>query len=111
MTKGNIRYRLKTLRILQIWLAVGLVGLISYFYSSSFASPWDISKYRQFCLTGEQHSQLQPEESEECKLQNTKILVSIFGPDAGIAIALLGFYIALMAEVNLIYEKKERIRS
>jgi hypothetical protein len=100
---------LKTLRILQIWVAVGLVGLISYFYSSSFASPWDITKYRQFCLTGEQHSQLQLE--EECKLQNTKILVSIFGPDAGIAIALLGFYIALMAEVNLIYEKKERIRS
>jgi hypothetical protein len=48
---------------------------------------------------------------EECKLQNTKILLSIFGPDAGIAIALLGFYVALMAEVNLIYEKKERIPS
>jgi hypothetical protein len=54
---------------------------------------------------------LQLEEREECKLQNTKILVSIFGPDAGIAIALLGFYIALMAEVNLICEKKEGIRS
>jgi hypothetical protein len=51
------------------------------------------------------------QESEECKLQNTKILVSIFAPDAGIAIALLGFYIALMAEVNLIYEKKKRIQS
>jgi hypothetical protein len=101
---------LKTLRILQIWLAVGLIGMISYFYSSSFASPGDITKYRQVCLTGEQHNQLQLE-SEECKLQNTKILVSIFGPDAGIAIALLGFYIALMAEVNLIYEKKEGIRS
>jgi len=103
---------LKTIRILQIWLAVGFIGLISYFYSSSFASsPWDITKYRQFCLKGEQHSQLQLDEREECKLQNTKILVSIFGPDAGIAIALLGFYIAVMAEVNLIYEKKERIRS
>jgi len=83
--------------------------MISYFYSSSFASPGDITRYRQFCVTAKQHSQLQ--ESEECKLQNTKILVSIFAPDAGIAIALLGFYIALMAEVNLIYENKERIRS
>jgi len=44
-------------------------------------------------------------------LQNTKALVSIIGPDASIVIALLGFYIALMAEVNLIYEKKERIQS
>jgi hypothetical protein len=85
--------------------------MISYFYSSSFASPGDITRYRQFCVTAKQHSQLQLEESEECKLQNTKILVSIFGPDAGIAMALLGFYIALMAEVNLIYENKERIRS
>jgi len=100
---------LKTLRILQIWLAVGLIGMISYFYSSSLASPGDITKYRQFCLTGQQHSQLQLE--EECKLQNTKALVSIIGPDASIVIALLGFYIALMAEVNLIYEKKERIQS
>jgi len=102
---------LKTPRILQIWLAVGLFGMISYFYSSSLASPGDITKYRQLCLTGQQHSQVLLEESEECKLQNTKILVSIIGPDASIVIALLGFYIALMAEVNLIYEKKERIQS
>jgi len=85
--------------------------VISYFYSSSFASPGDITRYRQICLTAQQHSQLQLEEGEECKLQNTKILVSVFGPDVGIAIALLGFYIALMAEVNIICEKKERIRS
>jgi hypothetical protein len=83
--------------------------MISYFYSSSFASPGDITQYLQFCQTGQQHNQLQLEVRQECKLQNTKILVSIFGPDAGIAIALLGFYIALMAVVNLIYEKKERI--
>jgi hypothetical protein len=100
---------LKTLRILQIWLALGLTGMISYFYSSSFASPGDMTHYPQFCQTGQQHNQLQLEVRQECKLQNTKILVSIFGPDAGIAIALLGFYIALMAVVNLIYEKKERI--
>jgi hypothetical protein len=94
---------------LQIWLAVGLIGMIIYFYSSSFSSPGNLMRYRQFCLAVGQHSQLQVR--QECKLQNTKILVSIFGPDAGIAIALLGFYIALMAEVNLIYKKKERTRS
>lgn len=95
---------------MQIWLAVGLIGILIYFYSSSFA-PGNITRYSKLCLTGKQHSQLQLEMREQCKLQNTSILVSIIGPDTGIIIALLGFYIALMAEVNLIYEKKERIRS
>jgi hypothetical protein len=85
--------------------------MIIYFYSSSFSSPGNINRYRQFCVAGQQDSQFQLGMREECKLQNTKILLSIFGPDAGIAIALLGFYVALMAEVNLIYEKKERIPS
>ncbi|MGA8084505.1 MAG: hypothetical protein WB988_21845 [Candidatus Nitrosopolaris sp.] len=102
---------MNTVRIMQIWLAVGLIGILLYFYSSSFASPGNITRYSQLCLTGKQHSQLQLEMREQCKLQNTSILVSIIGPDTGIIIALSGFYIALMAEVNLIYEKKERIRS
>jgi hypothetical protein len=34
------------------------------------------------------------------------VLIAIFGPDTGIIVALVGFYIALMAEVNLIFEKK-----
>jgi hypothetical protein len=41
-----------------------------------------------------------------CTLLNTSVLVAIFGPDTGITVALVGFYIALMAEVNLIFEKK-----
>jgi hypothetical protein len=43
-----------------------------------------------------------------CTSLNTSVLVAIFGPDAGITVALLGLYIALMAEVNLIFEKKNR---
>jgi len=104
----NNWYTLNTLRILQIWLAIGLIGILIYFYSSSFSFPGNITKYRQLCLTGQQHNQLQLEIRKQCILQNTNVLVSIFGPDTGIIVALLGFYIALMAEVNLIFEKRTR---
>jgi len=99
---------LNTIRVLQIWLAIGLIGILIYFYSSSFASPSDITRYRQLCIAGQQHSQLQLEMQRRCTLLNTSVLVAIFGPDTGISVALVGFYIALMAEVNLIFEKKNR---
>src|SRR3989442_7933515 len=98
-------YRLTTIRVLQIWLAIGLIGILIYIYSSSVVSPANITRYRQLCV-GQLHNQLQLELQQQCTLLNTSVLVAIFGPDTGIIVALVGFYIALMAEVNLIFEKK-----
>ncbi|MFZ0892876.1 MAG: hypothetical protein WCF23_14405 [Candidatus Nitrosopolaris sp.] len=97
---------MNTIRVLQIWLAIGLIGILIYIYSSSVVSPANITRYRQLCI-GQLHNQLQLEIQRQCTLLNTSVLVAIFGPDTGIAVALVGFYIALMAEVNLIFEKKK----
>ena len=99
---------MNTIRVLQIWLAIGLIGIIIYFYSSSLTSPSDIANYRQMCIAGHQHSPLQLEMQRRCTLLNTSVLIAIFGPDTGITVALVAFYVALMAEVNLIFEKKNR---
>jgi hypothetical protein len=81
--------------------------MMIYIYSSSVVSPANITKYRQLCI-GQLHNQLQPEIQRQCALLNTSVLVAIFGPDTGVIVALVGFYIALMAEVNLIFEKKNK---
>ena len=96
---------MNTIIVLQIWLALGLIGILIYIYSSSVVSPANITRYRQLCI-GQLHNQLQLEIQRQCTLLNTSVLVAIFGPDTGIVVALVGFYIALMAEVNLIFEKK-----
>ncbi|MDQ6865195.1 MAG: hypothetical protein M3044_15390 [Thermoproteota archaeon] len=96
---------MNTIRVLQIWLAIGLIGTLIYIYSSSAVSPANITRYRQLCI-GQLHNQLQLEIQRQCTLLNTSVLVAIFGPDTGIVVALVGFYIALMAEVNLVFEKK-----
>ncbi|HET7147723.1 MAG TPA: hypothetical protein VFI73_04420 [Candidatus Nitrosopolaris sp.] len=101
---------MNTIKILQIWLAIGLIGILIYIYSSSIVSPVKMTRYRQLCI-GQSHNQLQLELQRQCTSLDISVLIAIFGPDTGIIAALLGFYIALMAEVNMIFEKKNnRIR-
>ncbi|MFZ0510634.1 MAG: hypothetical protein WAM14_03425 [Candidatus Nitrosopolaris sp.] len=100
---------MNTLRALQISLAVGLIGVIIYLYSSSFGYSANIIRYRQLCTgAGQQHDQLVKPQLQSCELLNTVVLAAIFGPDIGVGVALVGFYIALMAEVNLIFEKRKK---
>ncbi len=47
----------------------------------------------------------------QCSALGSSVLVATLGPDFGIAVALVGFYISSMIEVNLLVERKiNRIR-
>lgn len=94
------------LKFLQIWLAVGLVGIIIYFYSSAISERIDVFHYRQLCLAAKDHGAEQPKMPGQCSLLSLTILAATLGPDVGITAALLGLYISLMAEINLLVESK-----
>ena len=94
------------LKFLQIWLAVGLVGILIYFYSSATSGRTDVFQYRQFCVAAKDHGIEQAKMPSQCPLLSLTILVATLGPDVGIIAALLGLYISLMAEINLLVESK-----
>ncbi|WP_162477017.1 hypothetical protein [Nitrososphaera sp. AFS] len=97
---------MNTLKFLQIWLAVGLVGILIYFYSTTISERIDIFHYRQLCVVARNHGIEQAKMSSQCTLLSSTILVATIGPDVGIAASILGFYIASMVEINLLVERK-----
>jgi uncharacterized membrane protein len=97
---------MNTLRSLQIWLAVGLIGVLIYFYTATISSGADVSRYRQLCVINRAHTLSQAKIPPQCPSLGSTILIATFGPDLGIILALVGFYISLMTEANLIYERK-----
>ena len=101
----KVAKKLNTLKFLQIWLAVGLIGILIYFYSTTISERTDIFHYRQLCVA-RNHGIEQAKMSSQCTLLSSTILVATIGPDVGIAASILGFYIASMAEINLLVERK-----
>jgi hypothetical protein len=102
----KVANKLNTLKFLQIWLAVGLVGILIYFYSTAISERTDIFHYRQLCVVARSHGIEQAKMSSQCTLLSSTILVATIGPDFGIAASILGFYIASMVEINLLVERK-----